>query len=94
MVTFKLFIEAYLSVCFGLGMPKLLQLPFKGIRKRNSGFDEFFPAKVSGKPSALHPIQINTSGDIRLGLNADALAFHPADVDELKDGDMVNSLLF
>jgi molybdopterin molybdotransferase len=94
MVTFKLFIEAYLSVCFGLGMPKLLQLPFSGKRKRNSGFDEFFPVSISGEPSALHPIPINTSGDIRLGLHADALAFHPAEVDELKDDDLVNCLLF
>lgn len=94
MVTFKLFIEAYLSTCFGLGMPKVLQLPFKGKRKRNSGFDEFFPAHIWGQPSGLHPIQINTSGDIRLGLNADALAFHPADVDELNDGGLINCLLF
>lgn len=94
MVTFKLFIESYLSVCFGLGMPKLLQLPFGGKRKRNSGFDEFFPVKISGQLSVLIPIQINTSGDIRLGLNADALAFHPVDVDELGDGDLVDCVLF
>lgn len=94
MVTFKLFIESYLSVCFGLGMPKVLQLPFSGKRKCSSGFDEFFPVSISGRPSALQPIQINTSGDIRLGLNADALAFHPADVDELGEGDLVDCVLF
>lgn len=94
MVTFKLFIKSYLSVCFGLGMPKLLQLPFNGQRKRNSGFDEFFPVSISGEPSSLRPIQINTSGDIRLGLYADALAFHPADVDELHEGDIVDCLMF
>ncbi|RKR84818.1 molybdopterin molybdotransferase [Mucilaginibacter gracilis] len=93
MVTFKLFIEAYLSVCFGLGMPPVLQLPFNGKRKRSSSFDEFFPVAISGQPSAISPIAINTSGDIRLGLNAGALAFHPADTDELQPGDMVNCLL-
>lgn len=94
MVTFKLFIEAFLSESFGLGMPKLLQVPFNGSRKRSSGFDEFFPAHISGEPSALSPIQINTSGDIRLGLYADALAFHPAAADQLNNGDMVSCLLF
>lgn len=94
MVTFKLFIEAYLSACFGLGMPKLLQLPFKGSRKRVSGFDEFFPATISGEPAMLHAIHTNTSGDIRLGLGADALAFHPIEVDALNGGYLVNCLLF
>ncbi|MEO6520895.1 MAG: molybdopterin molybdotransferase MoeA [Mucilaginibacter sp.] len=94
MVTFKLFIEAYISMCFGLGVPKLLQLPFKGSRKRVSSFDEFFPVSISGEPSMLHPIHTNTSGDIRLGLGADALAFHPVEADVLNDGDMVNCLLF
>jgi len=94
MVTFKLFIELYLSTSFGLGMPKLLQLPFKGNRKRVSGFDEFFPATISGEPTTLQPIHTNTSGDIRLGLGADALAFHPAESDVLNDGDLVNCLLF
>jgi molybdopterin molybdotransferase len=94
MVTFKLFIEAYISMCFGLGMPKLLQLPFKGSRKRISSFDEFFPVNISGEPSMLYPIHTNTSGDIRLGLGADALAFHPAEADVLNDGNLVNCLLF
>lgn len=94
MVTFKLFIEAYLSVCLGLGMPKLLQLPFNGSRLRSSSFDEFFPVSISGEPSMLNPIRINTSGDIRLGLYADALAFHPVETETLKTGDWVNCLLF
>ncbi|EHQ29171.1 molybdopterin molybdotransferase MoeA [Mucilaginibacter paludis] len=94
MVTFKLFIEAYLSVCFGLGMPRILTLPFNGKRKRSSGFDEFFPVSISGEPIAVNLIPINTSGDIRLGLNADALALQPCDADELNDGDSVSYLLF
>jgi molybdopterin molybdotransferase len=94
MVTFKLFIESYLSECFGLGMPQTLHLPFYGSRQRNSGFDEFFPVGISGNPSMLHPISINTSGDIRLGLHANALAFHPAEVTDLEMGDMVSCLLF
>ena len=94
MVTFKLFIEAYLSVCLGLGLPKILQLSFNGTRKRKSNFDEFFPVSISGSPSMLTPIQINTSGDIRLGLHADALAFHPVTVDALNAGDLVDCILF
>lgn len=94
LVNFKLFIEAYLSVSFGLGMPETLWLPFNGKRVRKSGFDEFFPVSISGEPSTLKSISLNTSGDIRLGLHADALAWHPVEKAELLDGYLVNCWLF
>ncbi len=90
MVTFRLFIDAFLSVSFGLGLPKTLTLPFAGMHFRKTNFDEFFPAHISGEPSVLQPIAINGSGDIRLGLHANALAMHPAaDTGNIETGTMV-----
>jgi molybdopterin molybdotransferase len=93
MVTFKLFIDAYLCASYGLGMPQILKLPLLGSRKRVSGFDEFFPVVITGSPSVLQPVTINTSGDIRLGLNAHALAIHPVESQTLNDGDFVDCVL-
>jgi molybdopterin molybdotransferase len=93
MVTFKLFIESYLSTCLGLGAPKTLTLPFRGTRAHSANLDEFFPVTVSGEPAVIQQLPINSSGDIRLGLNADAFAHHPVDVAELVDGTLVSCYL-
>lgn len=89
MVTFKLFIEAFLSTSFGLELSKTLMLPFEGSRSRKTSFDEFFPVQISGEPSTVKAVAINGSGDIRLGLHADALAMHPADSDNLVNGSII-----
>ena len=89
MVTFKLFIETYLRACLGESRTKTMVLPFTGTRGRSTNFDEFFPVRISGTPSVLLAIPFNSSGDIRLGLHADALAHHPADVEQLTDGSEV-----
>jgi molybdopterin molybdotransferase len=93
MVTFKLFIEAYLMTCLGAGISKTLTLPFKGNRIHTANLDEFFPVIISGEPAKAQAIAINSSGDIRLGLHADALAHHPVDVAELNGGSIVNCYL-
>jgi len=93
MVTFKLFIEAYLTTCLGAGVSKTLALPFKGNRSHTANLDEFFPVTISGDPATAEAITINSSGDIRLGLHADALAHHPIDVAELNDRSIVTSYL-
>jgi len=93
MVTFKLFIEAYLTTCLGVGISKTLTLPFKGNRRRTTNLDEFFPVTISGEPATTQSISINSSGDIRLGLHADALAHHPVDNEELEGGSIVTCYL-
>lgn len=89
MVTFKLFIEAYLTACLGAGANKILTIPFNGSRAHTANLDEFFPVSISGIPAMANAIKINSSGDIRLGLHADALAHHPVDVDGLATGSML-----
>ncbi|WP_448698783.1 molybdopterin molybdotransferase MoeA [Mucilaginibacter sp. AW1-3] len=93
MVTFKLFIETYLTACLGTGVNKTIVLPFKGNRTHTANLDEFFPVSISGEPASAQAITINSSGDIRLGLHADAFAHHSVDIDELSDGTVVNCYL-
>ena len=50
---------------------------------------EFFPALLQGSPARLTPMPMNTSGDIRLGMQANMLALHPADSGDLEAGDAV-----
>jgi len=93
LVTFKLFIEVYLTACLGAGTSKILTLPFKGKRSHTASLDEFFPVTISGEPATAHALRINSSGDIRLGLHADALAHHPVDVAELNNQSIVTCYL-
>ncbi|UEG50112.1 molybdopterin molybdotransferase MoeA [Ferruginibacter lapsinanis] len=90
MVTFKLFIELFLTVSFGLTIPNNKQLPFNGTRNKKSVLDEFFPVQIIGSPLALVPMQFNGSGDITAALLADAIAQHPADKLVLMSGDLLN----
>ncbi len=93
LVTFKLFIETYLTVCLGTGVPKTFSLPFKGNRAHTANLDEFFPVTISGQPASAQTVTINSSGDIRLGLHADAFAHHPVELDNLSDGHPVTCYL-
>jgi molybdopterin molybdotransferase len=88
-VTFKLFIEAYLSHAFGLGSTPKLQLNFTGERKKKTVLDEFFPIKISSSPVAAIPLVFHGSGDILAALHADAFALQPAEQMELGKGDGV-----
>nr|WP_242689090.1 molybdopterin-binding protein [Pedobacter sp. SYSU D00535] len=89
LVNFKLLIEPYLRSSFGLEPLNTRILPFEGQRKRKSNLDEFFPAKIKGFPSRLTPTEINGSGDIRLGIGAEALACHSKKHPELESGMLV-----
>jgi molybdopterin molybdotransferase len=55
-------------------------------RKKRTPLDEFFPVRVEGAPAKLTQIPLNTSGDIRLGIGANALALHPAGSGDLGGG--------
>jgi molybdopterin molybdotransferase len=86
MVGFVLLIEPYLRACFGLPEPGPASLPLDGPRKKRTILDEFFPVRLHGAPARLTPVSLNGSGDIRLGMQANALALHPADSQDLGDG--------
>jgi molybdopterin molybdotransferase len=94
LVTFTLFIDPYLRACYGLAPKQVLRLPLSGGRIKKTGFDEFFPVRLIGPAPKLESIYFNGSGDIRAGLGADGLGLHPANVDELQDGSVVDFIAF
>lgn len=81
-----LLIRPYLRACFGLPPVEPLGLELGSARKKRSPLDEFFPAMLQGSPARVMPMPINTSGDIRLGMQANMLALHPADSGDLESG--------
>ena len=89
LVTFKIFVEEYLSHSFGLTDTPRLNLPLKERRSKKSQLDEFFPVRITGSPSHYEPINFNGSGDITAALSADALAIHPCTEPELSAGSIV-----
>lgn len=86
MVGFTLLVQPYLHACFGLAAPALMGLPLEEGRKKKTPLDEFFPVRFNGSPAKLSAIDINGSGDSRLGLYANALALHPAGSGDLEKG--------
>jgi len=83
LVGFILLIQPYLQACFGLPLTSPLSLPLGSFKKKNTPLDEFFPARIHGDPAHLQLVSLNGSGDIRLGMQANALALHPAERPDL-----------
>jgi molybdopterin molybdotransferase len=90
LVTFNLFVKRYLFQIQGISPIQFTQLPFSGIRQQKVNLDEFFPVKLNPYGNRLEAVHINGSGDVRLGLNAQAIAWHPASQVTINDQDLVN----
>ena len=86
LVNFILLIQPYLLACTGVQPNEPLGLPMGASRKKRPALDEFFPVHLHGTPARVVPVSINGSGDIRLGMQANALALHPAGCDHLAEG--------
>jgi len=84
-----LLIRPFLNACFGLPATEPIGLPMEVPRKKRSPLDEFFPVHLHGMPARLTPVDLNGSGDIRLGRQANGLALHPAGMNDLSAGDEV-----
>jgi molybdopterin molybdotransferase len=89
LVNFSLFIHHYLQCCFGLPGIQPVYLPLYSGRKKKTKLDEFFPVRLSGRPTGLVPVALNGSGDIRLGLGAQALALHGAEQEDIPEGEVL-----
>ncbi|MEO5995407.1 MAG: molybdopterin molybdotransferase MoeA [Chitinophagaceae bacterium] len=83
LVTFTLFVEIFLSHCFGCGDPGIRTLPFMGHRSKKSDVDEFFPVSLQESPFGALPVSFNGSGDILAALFADGIAEHPSAINTL-----------
>jgi len=86
LVNLILLIQPYLLACQGLRPTEPLGLPMGASRRKRPALDEFFPVYWHGSPARVVPVSINGSGDIRLGMQANALALHPAGCDHLAEG--------
>ena len=86
LVGYTLLIQPYLQACFGLSIPAPVSLPLGTSKKKHTPLDEFFPARIHGTPAHLQAVSLNGSGDIRLGMQANALALHPAGSPDLTTG--------
>jgi molybdopterin molybdotransferase len=86
LVNFALLIVPYIHACWGLERAAPMSLPLREGRKKRTPLDEFFPVRVEGSPARLTQMPLNGSGDIRLGMQANALALHPAGTGELGAG--------
>lgn len=89
LVNMILLIQPYLQACFGLPVQEPIGLPLAEAKKKKTPLDEFFPVHISGIPAQLSPVDLNGSGDIRLGRQANALALHDADSGDLAAGENV-----
>jgi hypothetical protein len=63
-----------------------MSLPLGEGRKKRTPLDEFFPVRMEGSPARLNQMPLNGSGDIRLGMQANMLALHPAGSGDLPAG--------
>ena len=89
LVTFRLFVDLFLKLSNGI-TPITYQRSFHGLRNKMTTLDEFFPVNINEENNSLEPIPINGSGDIRLGLHADAIAHHPEDIATLQWGTKIS----
>jgi molybdopterin molybdotransferase len=86
LVNFALLIAPYIHACWGLERAMPMSLPLRAARKKRTPLDEFFPVLMEGAPAMLTQMPLNGSGDIRLGMQANALALHPAGSGDLGVG--------
>lgn len=94
LVNFVLLIRPYLEACYGLPPAEVLGLAMATAKRKRSPLDEFFPVFLHGSPARLTPVTLNGSGDIRLGMQANGLALHPAGEGDLPEGAMVSFYSF
>lgn len=82
LVTFNLFIKRYINSCMGFehDASGIAKINFQRMKK--SQLDEFFPVLL--KDSLLNEVSYNGSGDIRLAHDANAIAWHPKNIDYLE----------
>ena len=89
LVNFTLLIAPYIHACWGLEGALPMALPLGAARRKKTPLDEFFPVRVEGAPAMLTQMPVNGSGDIRMGMQANALALHPAAGGDLERGALV-----
>lgn len=93
LVSYKIFVEPWLSRVMKTASPSKIYLPLLQDRSLHGNRPEYFPARLSRDPetgvTAVEPLKFHGSGDISAGNTSDGLAFHPLEFSTLKKGDVV-----
>jgi molybdopterin molybdotransferase len=87
-VACRIFLEPYISACFGLSPRPPILLPLATERMKKSKFDEFFPCSIikTNSFSSLLPVRHNGSGDIAAALQSEGIALHAESLSQLSEG--------
>lgn len=86
LVTFKLFVETFINKSFGLELPAGDSVRLGAGHFKKTRFDEFFPVKIFDNQLEVISSRSNGSGDVRLGMAAEAFALHAAEDENLPSG--------
>jgi molybdopterin molybdotransferase len=85
-VTFNLFILPFLHKCLSKKVKSFSKSTLQGEKVKKTPLDEFFPVRFCDFERKLTATALNGSGDIRLGIDADAIALHPSSAPGLAEG--------
>ncbi|BDA78671.1 molybdopterin molybdenumtransferase MoeA [Leptospira kobayashii] len=89
----RIFLEPFLRASMGQKQIPAMRLPILGARNKKGSLTEFFPVRLETKDKTyLSAVSFNGSGDIRAGLSSNGLAVHPADSEQIQDGDWIEFL--
>ncbi len=93
-VCFKLFVEHYLRICFGLGANQIWQFPLVHNRIKKVKLDEFFPCKIQQLPFGIKACSFNTSGDITSTILSDGLGIQEMEKELIKENELIDFILW
>jgi molybdopterin molybdotransferase len=90
-VAFKIFIEPFIRSCFQMTPLKTFHFPLHLSRKRQSRFDEYFPAVLCEVDNrvCVNTVPYNGSGDVRATAHSDGIALHPVSSERLEQQDHI-----
>ncbi|MFC6998116.1 molybdopterin molybdotransferase MoeA [Rufibacter roseus] len=94
LVTYKVFVEAWLHKSFQAQEVPQYRLPVEQTRKKKHAFTEFFAVRVQETTATLRPILHNGSGDVRAGVSTHGLGVHHAGQPEILQGEKIEFIPF
>lgn len=86
LVTFKLFVETFINHSFGQELSAGDRFRLGAGHLKKTRVDEFFPVKIFDNQLEVSLSTSNGSGDVRLGMAAEAFALHAAEEENLPSG--------
>lgn len=87
----RIFLDPYIRSHLGMEILKPQRYSFFGNRKKKNSLPEYFPVFLETKEqTGIAAKSFNGSGDIRAGLFSDGIALHPADRNEIIEGDILD----